>query len=91
MEPLNGALAGVLGEVLRRAPNSPGKIDVAWQAAVGPATARVTNVRLEGTTLIIEAASAEWRREVARSSPAILGRLRRLLGDQIIRDVIIRD
>jgi transposase InsO family protein len=91
MEPLSGALAGVLGEVLRRAPNAPGKIECAWKASVGPAMDRGTRVRIEGVTLIVEAVSPEWRREVIRSSRTILARLQRLLGPQAIQDVIIRD
>jgi hypothetical protein len=91
MEPLSGAVAGVLGEMLRKAPNSPGKITFAWKAVVGPAVDRVTRVHLHETTLIVETVTPEWRRELARSTPAILRKLRKLLGDQTIQDIIIRE
>ena len=58
MRPLSSALPGALAELLRAAPLSPGKVDFAWRAAVGPALERVTAVRLEGTTLIVDAADA---------------------------------
>ena len=91
MDPLAQALPRVLSELLRGTPTSPGKIDFAWKAAVGPATGRATHVHLEGTTLLVEGVSPEWRREIARSSRVILHRLQRLLGDDVIKDIIIRD
>ena len=91
MESLTHSLPRVLSEMLRNTPISPGKIEFAWKAAVGPAVGRATHVRLEGTTLLVEATSPEWRREVARSAPVIIRRLHRLLGADIIKDLVIRD
>jgi predicted nucleic acid-binding Zn ribbon protein len=71
-------------------PLSSGKVEFAWSAAVGPAVARVTTVKLEDRVLIVEAASDQWIREVRRSSGMILPRLRTLLGDDVIERIEVR-
>jgi predicted nucleic acid-binding Zn ribbon protein len=76
------ALAGPL----RAAPLSPGKVSFAWVTVVGPAVARATTVRLEGATLLVDATTREWQREITRSSSMILPRLQALLG----RDAVTR-
>jgi len=80
LEPLARALPGALVELLRNAPLSQGKVSFAWRAAVGPALERVTSVFLENGTLLVETTSAQWSREVHRSTPVILRRLDSLLG-----------
>ena len=91
MQPLAQAIPRVLTELLRHHPLSPGKVDFAWKAAVGPAVHRATAVRLENGTLLVDAPTPQWRREVTRSSPLILRRLQTLLGEDAIREVIVRD
>ena len=90
MQPLTDALPRVLADVLRQSPNSPAKVTFAWKAAVGPAVGRVTEVRLEGTRLIVEGATAAWTREVSRSSRIILQRMQTLLGPGVITEIFIR-
>lgn len=80
----------VLGELLRRSPMSPGKVDFAWKTAVGPGLDRVTSVRLEGATLIVEAKTPQWTREVSRSSHVILTRMQQLLGPDVVREIAVR-
>jgi len=84
MRPLSQAVPGALAELLRAAPLSPGKVGFAWRVAVGPAMERVTSVRLDGRTLVVEAASAQWAREITRSSSLILARMQALLGAEAI-------
>ena len=84
------AIPGALMELLRGAPLSDGKVTFAWNAAVGPALERVTTVKLERGVLIIDAASAQWSREIQRSSPVILGRLQSLLGKDTVRKLEVR-
>ena len=91
MRPLNSALPGALAELLKDTPLSPGKVSFAWRAAVGPALERETTVRLEGGTLLVDAASAQWAREVRRSSGIILNRLQTLLGPGAIVSISVRD
>ena len=71
-------------ELLRGSPLSDGKVTFAWKAAVGPAIERVTHVKLERKVLLVETASAQWSREVMRSSSVILRRLQALLGTDAI-------
>ena len=80
MHPLIHAMPGALVELLRGSPLSDGKVSFAWKAAVGPAIERVTHVKLERRVLLVETASAQWSKEVMRSSSVILRRLQSLLG-----------
>jgi predicted nucleic acid-binding Zn ribbon protein len=47
-------------------------------------------VRLEGGVLLVDAASQQWGREVARSNAMILTRLQALLGENRIREISVR-
>jgi len=91
VRPLTSALPGALAELLKDAPLSPGKVSFAWRAAVGAALERETSVRLEGGTLIVDAASAQWAREVRRSSSIILNRLQSLLGADAVKAISVRE
>ena len=90
MHPLSHALPGALIELLRGSPISDGKVTFAWKAAVGPAIERVTNVKLERGVLLVETASAQWSKEVMRSSPVILKRLQSLLGADTVERIEVR-
>jgi predicted nucleic acid-binding Zn ribbon protein len=90
MKRLTHAVPGALMELLRGTPLSDGKVTFAWNAAVGPALERVTTVKLERGVLIIDAASAQWSREIQRSSGVILARLQSLLGKDTVRKLEVR-
>ena len=90
MRPLMHAMPGALADLLRDAPLSVGKVNFAWRAAVGPGIERVTSVRLEDGVLIVEVADQGWAREIRRSSPTILQRLRILLGDDTVARLLVR-
>ena len=77
-------MPGALIELLRGSPTSDGKVTFAWKAAVGPAIERVTHVKLERKVLLVETASAQWSKEVMRSSSTILKRLQSLLGAETV-------
>jgi hypothetical protein len=85
------AMPGALVELLRAAPLSQGKVGFAWRAAVGPAVGKVTTVRLEGRQLLVDPASIAWAREVERSAPVILMRLRTLLGSDAPTSISVRE
>ena len=91
MEPIQQAMPGALVELLRGAPVSPGKVGFAWRAAVGPAVGKMTSVRLEGRQLLVDAASSAWAREIERSTPVILRRLRTLLADDAPTSLTVRE
>jgi predicted nucleic acid-binding Zn ribbon protein len=90
MRPLTHAVPGALMYLLRDTPQSDGKVGFAWDAAVGPALARATKVKLRGGVLLVEAASAQWALEVKRSTPVILKRLQSLLGEGVVTAISIR-
>jgi len=90
MRPIHNAIPGALAQLLRDSALSPGKVSFAWRAAVGTAMERVTSVRLDGGTLIVEAASAQWAREVSRSAGVILTRVQTLLGADEVTGISIR-
>jgi len=90
MLPISAGLPGALVELLRGSPLSDGKVTFAWKAAVGPAIERVTNVKLERRVLLVETPSAQWSKEVMRSSPVILKRLQSLLGVDVVKRIEVR-
>jgi len=90
MKPASAAIPGAVAELLRDAPLSDGKIAFAWKVAVGPALDRATAVKLDGTVLLVEVASAQWAREIKRSTGLILPRLRALLGRDTVTAIKVR-
>jgi predicted nucleic acid-binding Zn ribbon protein len=90
MRPLYDGMPGALIELLRGSPLSDGKVTFAWKAAVGPAIERVTHVKLERRVLLVETPSAQWSKEVMRSSPVILKRLQSLLGTDTVERIEVR-
>ena len=91
MQSLISALPGALAELLRDSPLSPGKVSFAWRAAVGPALGRETDVRLDKGILTVEAGSAQWVKEVRRSSSIILRRMHTLLGPDAVTSISVRE
>ena len=90
MNPLTAALPTALAQLLRGAPLSPGKVEFAWGAAVGPALQRASSIRLEKSVLIVDATTAQWGREIARSAGVILPRLQLLLGEHAVTNIEVR-
>ena len=90
MRPLSHVVPSALMELLRHTPLSDGKVTFAWNAAVGPAFERVTAVKLEHGVLIVDTASAQWKREIYRSSGVILARLQSLLGKDTVSSIMVR-
>ena len=90
MNPISTAVPGAIAAMLGSGPLSPGKVNFAWNAAVGPALQRVTAVRLEDGVLLVDAVSAQWAGEISRSARVILGRLQQLLGKNVVRRITVR-
>jgi hypothetical protein len=91
MHPLTAALPVALAQLLRDVPLSAGKVEFAWNAAVGPALQRVSSVRLENRVLIVDVSGRQWAREISRSANMILPRLQRLLGEEAIVRLEVRE
>lgn len=91
MIPARECVPKVLSELLRGQPMSEAKISFAWRASVGEVMARSTSVQLDPTgTLRVRANTDHWRRETARSAVIIKRRLVELLGNGIVKRVIVR-
>jgi hypothetical protein len=90
MHPLTVALPAALAQLLRDSPLSQGKVAFAWNAAVGSALQRATSVKLTGDVLVVQAADRHWAREIARSQPIILDRLKSLLGEGTVTRLDVR-
>ena len=80
----------VLRALLSDQPMSPGKVSLAWRAAVGAAVARAAPAALDADgVLSVTAADPHWARELHRSRPLIEARLNRLLGDGVVKRIEI--
>ena len=90
MQPIGQVLPRALAQIVRQAPLSAGKVDFAWRSAVGTAMARVSNVRLEGSVLLVEAQTKQWAAAIMRSTPVILGRLQAMRGADTVREIRLR-
>ena len=90
MRPLTQALPGAVTELLRGVPTSDGKVSFAWRVAVGTGVERVSSVRLDARTLLVDVTDQRWAREITRSSPVILARLQTLLGREVVTRIEVR-
>jgi Dna[CI] antecedent, DciA len=89
MVPLQNFATGVIAEVVRRQPPSPGRTTFAWTVAVGPALARSATVTLDGQVLRVRPRDARWAREIERLAPTILPRMQHLLGRESVLQIEI--
>lgn len=88
MVPTGQCATRALRDLLCRQPLSEAKVRFAWAAAVGPAVARATTVRLRRDgTLTVRAETEPWRLETHRSRRVIRERLAELLGAGVVRKV----
>jgi predicted nucleic acid-binding Zn ribbon protein len=90
MRAIAHVVPAAIAELLRSTPPSPGKIQFAWNAVVGPAVQRATAVLLEGDVLYVDAQTTQWARELTRSSHMILARLQSLLGAATVTRMVVR-
>ncbi|MEI6668286.1 MAG: DciA family protein [Acidobacteriota bacterium] len=87
---MHDLVAPAIAGIVRAAPRSAEKTLFAWRVAVGQALARLTRIRLDDDgVLTAELDDARWAKELERSSPIILGRLREMLGADQVRLVRI--
>jgi hypothetical protein len=63
----------------------------AWRVAVGPAVDRATRVSLrDDGVLEVVASDANWKREVQRSAALVSARLVRLLGEGVVKKIVVK-
>jgi hypothetical protein len=87
--PVNHVMPGALAAILQRAPLTPEKVAFSWRTAVGAAVDKVTSVELRDGVLYVRAKDATWQREVERSAALIRARLDGMLGDRIVRRIVV--
>jgi uncharacterized lipoprotein YmbA len=87
MVPLQNFATGVVAEVIRRQPASPGRTAFAWTVAVGPALARAAMVTLTDGVLTVRARDPRWAGEIERAADTILKRMQHLLGRDSVRRI----
>ncbi len=91
MVPVKLVSPPVLASILQRQPLSPAKVSFAWQTVAGAALARAAEAELRPDgTLELRAASAPWAREIERSRDLLLHRVRVLLGEDVVRRIVVR-
>jgi hypothetical protein len=90
LDSIASTVPGAVVTLLRDQPLSPGKVQCAWTVAVGPALQRASAVQLEGGRLLVDAVNAQWAREIRRAAPVILNRVRALLGNDVVTDIVVR-
>ena len=91
VDSLHSVVPRALTELFRAGPLSQGKLEVAWRFAVGDALTRVTAVRLQSDGSVeVQPIDQRWQKELRRSSPMILSRLRSLLGPTSIPRLIVK-
>lgn len=84
MLPIQRFSGSVLTEIIRRQPSSPERTAFAWQLAVGPKLAQVTNVTLHEGVLMVYSPDPRWTIEITRARGVILARLQQLLGSETV-------
>jgi len=91
MESLHTTADGALREILANQPTSQAKVAFAWRMAAGPALARATEATFrEDGILVIHARTEAWLREVRHAKPMLVTRLRALLGDSVVKRLVIQ-
>jgi predicted nucleic acid-binding Zn ribbon protein len=90
MKPVSQVVPEAIAALLRETPLSPGKVEFAWKATVGPAMERVTKVRFENGVLFVQAQTPAWAREVRRGSSLIRKRLEALLGLEVVQRIVVQ-
>jgi predicted nucleic acid-binding Zn ribbon protein len=81
--------SGVLADIIRRQPPSPGRTTLAWQLTVGPALARTTSVALHEGILTVRSTDVRWTQEITRARESVLARLQHFLGADNVRTLRI--
>lgn len=90
MDALRSTATTVLRDLLSAQPDSPAKVTCAWQVAAGPAMGRASTVTRSADGVVrVVARTESWRREIARSRPILLERLRQLLGPDGVRTLVV--
>ncbi len=88
MQPIGELLPAVYRKLVRDSPDEQALLLALWPVVVGPKNAERTRaVRLYGSTLIVEVADLEWRRQLSSLSGQMVSRLNAAAGREVLRDI----
>jgi predicted nucleic acid-binding Zn ribbon protein len=88
MQPVGELLPSIYRKLVREAVDEQALALALWPVVVGPKVAERTRaVRLFGSTLVVEAATPEWRRQLSAMTWEIVGKLNAAAGKEVIRDL----
>ncbi len=85
MRILRDLMPGVLHTIVRGAPPSVERTAFAWRMAVGASIDRVSHVSLAPSgRLLVRFDDRHWKKEVERSLPLVIERMKSLLGAESV-------
>jgi predicted nucleic acid-binding Zn ribbon protein len=88
MQPVGELLPSIYRKLVREAVDEQALALALWPVVAGPKVAERTRaVRLFGSTLVVEVATPEWRRQLAAMTWEIVGKLNAAAGKEVIRDL----
>jgi predicted nucleic acid-binding Zn ribbon protein len=87
VESIQRLSGSVLAEIIRRQPPSAERTAFAWELAVGPKLAKVTNVTLNDGLLTVYSSDPRWTIEITRARSVILARLQQWLGAETVETI----
>ena len=92
MQSVRDTATSVLRTLLHDQPTTAAKVAFAWNIAAGATLSRAAECTWsDDGTLVIQARDANWRREIQRARPMIAERMQYLLGQDVVRTIVIRD
>ena len=88
MQPVGELLPTIYRKLVREAVDEQSLLVALWPVVVGPKVAERTRaVRLYRQTLVVEAASPEWRRQLSSMTWEIVAKLNAATGKEVVTDV----
>ena len=88
MEALSLTSTRVLRGMMAAQPTTAAKISFAWHIAAGVSLGRAATVECSPDgTLLVQAKSAAWGKEIHLARPTILERMTHLLGPGVVRKI----
>lgn len=91
MQSVSTSATHTIKQLLERQPMSAAKVVFAWRVAAGPALSRAASAEWADGTLTLRARGAAWQRELERAIPLIKDRLAFLLGQKVVRKIVVED
>lgn len=89
MQSLNSTAGEVLRHLLASQPTTPAKVAFAWRMAAGGTLGRAGEPAWRDGVLVVRASTDAWKKEMKRAAPMLLARVRELVGNDVVRRIVI--